>query len=290
MASATMAPGATSADPIRPGRPGALFVRAQPEPSRRPLGDPPRARSAARRRGEERAHPSRGLAVDPAFAAKRGRRGDRRVAGGGDARIQDLGEQHAERPQVRGGARLAMVAELGRGVAGRPAEGRRAEAGREAEVNERRPALVGGVAERPRRREEHVVGLHVAVPHAGLMKLLERAADRVRDHGRQLSPLRRPAVELGGLEAPPRHPRGRHEPRACVEERRPPPPLDPRQEPRLPRQRVSRGKPILGPLERGQRLERAVSRPPDHRRGALAHALQELPPRGRRGVLRRQLA
>mmetsp|Transcript_9381 Transcript_9381/g.29942 ORF Transcript_9381/g.29942 Transcript_9381/m.29942 type:complete len:605 (-) Transcript_9381:108-1922(-) len=98
---------------------------------------------------------------------------------------EELGDEHAEGPEVDGPAVLAAVERLGRHVLGRAAERAAARGGvvggvrsvedlREAKVDELDVAL---------RVEEHVLGLEVPVGDAPLVRVVQSARDLRRDEG-----------------------------------------------------------------------------------------------------------
>ncbi len=112
---------------------GFTLVGAQPQPARRAGRQPMRARTPSGGMSQQRPHPARRLPV--VGIARRlpslGLDSGDRVARLGDGRVENLAEQHAQRPQVRPRPGLAVVAQLGRRVAWSPSQRLRSDVGRE---------------------------------------------------------------------------------------------------------------------------------------------------------------
>ena len=257
--------------------PRLAIVGAELEATRRSPGDPGGARSSARSGREERLDPSRRLPRQREVPGSGFASWVRRRQGGG---VEDLGEEHAERPHVRGRSGFSTLAQLGGRVARRSAEGPRGQLPGEPQVDQRRAAIVGGVARRRRRRAEHVRGLDVAMVNSGLVELLEGPRHRMGHDGREVLAVRARPDQTGqpAVEGHPVDPFGHEKVRAHIEERRPPPAPHPGQELGLAKQR-RRGalRALLHPLEGRALSALRVPGEPDDGRRPLPHALHEPP-------------
>ncbi len=274
------------------------LVCAQREATRGPSREPRRARPAPRRGGEERQDPARRLAgrdeirlAGGARLAGRSRRAgcgarrvgpalDRRARVGGafDGRVEDLGEEHAEGPEVRRRPRLGALAKLGRCVPRRPAERLGAGLRGQAQVDERRAPIVGGVARRGGRGAEDVRGLHVAVMEPRLVKLLERPRHAMGDDGGEMLAVRARRPGEARCDGDALDPLRDEEVRPRVEERRTPAPSHAGEELGLTSQRRGGARGVWFRLFEGTPPSRLrVIHAPDQGGGAFPASLDEQP-------------
>ncbi len=279
---------------IDPGSSNLVVVAAKMEPRGGAIGEPRHARPPPRRRREERLDPARRFAGGPAVP---GRDGGAGIRGARHGRVEDLREQQPERPEVGRGTRLTTLTKLRRRISRRAtkrARRTRRDFARQPEIDERRPAILRGIARRRGRRmrrsrsADHVRRLDVAVMEARLVELFESARDGVSHHGGEhlaLVTLSRIRAGAGGeagqtiLDAHAVDPLRHEKARTRVEQGRAPSPRHSSEEERLPQdRRRGAGDPLLRPLEGCSAPARLrMAHQPDHGGRPLPDALENLP-------------
>ena len=270
--------GATNARASRGDR--LARIGGEAEEARRACREPGCGRSCPGGVGEQSRNPS----VEGSREVRARNRGHG-IARLRDRRYEHLREHEPERIEIRSGRRGLATPHLGsevsHGAARCPLP---CHACGEPHVDERRAARFGVVTRGPRLADEHVRGLHVPVPHADRVQLVEAAPDAVSDDRGELSSLTLLRAELLAVDPVGRdesraasEPRGalRHAP--SIEQRGPPAPLQPGEDGRL-----APDPPVVLLRDLERRDDAFPLGPPDRRGRPFARNLDQ-PPRERRG-------